>query len=117
MSLEQEKVLIEFHRDTVVEVLITDTIQFMGFTPDRREGFIDGNLVDERGGIIVETPYLQIEFWEGNQLACRVLENDATMDSMLVEIIGVPEYNEHGFLDQLAYVPKVDLKIVSMIPD
>ena len=117
MSLEQEKVLIEFHRDSVVDLIITDTIHFKGFTPNVKEGFIDGRLADEGGGLLVEAPLLQIEFWQGNQIACRILENDSTMDAMLVEIIGVPEYQEHGIIEQMAYIPKTDIKIICMIPD
>jgi len=117
MSLEQEKVLIEFHKDSYIDLLLTETISFQGWSVPTNEKLVDGKVVDEGCGLIVETPYLQIEFWEGNQLGCRVLENDSTMDEMLVEIIGVPDYQEAGFIKQLAYIPKVDIKIISMIPD
>lgn len=118
MSLEQENILIEFHRDSVLDILITDTIRYMGYNlPQKDESLVDGKVVSENWGIIVETPCLQVDFEEETQLAVRVLENSQEMDCMLVEIMGVEECGEHVFVDQLAYVKKVDIKIVAHIPD
>jgi len=109
MSLEQENVTIEFHKDSHIQLILTETIRGLGYNvPEHNE---EWKGVRENFGIVVEVPHLEIEFWEGNQLNVRVIENDRDDDHMVVDITGVPEYQEEGFIGQLALVSKMDIKI------
>lgn len=110
MSLEQEIVTIEFHKDTHIDLVLTETIRGMGYNvPEHDKEWIG---VRENFGLIVEVPHLQIEFWEGNKLEVRIIENDKDDDKMTVEIVGVPDYQEEGFIGQLALINKLALKII-----
>lgn len=111
MSLEQEHVTVEFHKDTHIQLIITETIRGIGYNvPHYKE---EWKGVRENFGLIVEVPHLEIEFWQGNKLYVRIIENNKNDDYMTVEITGVPDYQEDGFTGQLALINKSSIKIVA----
>lgn len=112
MSLEQEILTVEFHKDTHIDLILTETIRFFGYNVPEYDNEWIG--VRENSGIIVEVPHLQIEFWKGNKLQVRVIENDKDDDHMTVDIVGVPDYQEDGFVGQLALINKTTMKIVEL---
>ena len=111
MSLEQEILTVEFHKDTHIDLIFTETIRFDGYNVPHYKNEWKG--VRENFGLIVEVPHLEIEFWKGNKLDIRVIENDKKDNYMTVEITGVPDYQEDGFIGQLALINKQSIKIVT----
>jgi len=113
MQLKQEIALIEFTEDTHLDLIITETIRYQGVSQRPFNG-LECCGVSEQWGLRVEVPYLQIEFWKGNQLQVRILESREEDNYMTVDIVAVPEHQEHGFIGQLAIIDKHTMKILSV---
>lgn len=117
MLLEQEKLLIQFDEDANIGVVLTDTITFQGCNPRPNDG-IEYGLVNnnggigsanERWGIVVDAPSMEIPIFADEQMVIRVLEAEAHDNWIDCEIVE-SEYSE--FEDMLCRIPKAAITII-----
>lgn len=108
MSLEQERLLIQFDEDETIGLLFTSEIGFAGYNvrPVDNKEWVG---VAERWGLVVDAPYEPIPIMVDEQMIVRVLEAEPHDDWIDCEIVK-SEYSE--FEDMLCRIPKNAITII-----